>query len=517
MISADLRKVDFTAARLRGAVLSFADLRNAKFNCNSTGTQRECTDLRETIINFAKLQGAALDEAQLTRAILTGAQLQNASLRKAKLQGAWLQGAQLQGAALDEALLWGAQLDNSDPMSALNNIPLDGAQLQGASLDKAQLQGANLNFAQLQGASLDKAQLQGASLYKAQLEGASLVGAQLQGAVLVDTQLQGALLVGAQLQGAIFTRVFTWRADARDSKGEGALVSEPENQAKYHMLGCAFEPWACDWTPSAFAGLKRLIERQVPEGDQRKKALNRIAILDPARPSPDKQEEKEVWTDLVRSSPSLDVYQKDLAVRLQEMGCDANLGPYVIRGLILNPISTRFPWGSRQWNALAATFLDEAHCPAARALVAADRTFLQVIPKFLADIDKLGQGVAQAATCFSDEYSAPEADPIRAHVPLNPNEATPQQLADRSFATNEEIAALKAVSTRVYQCEKNLLVQLSTSGRSLVPIVSASYAKLAEYRTLLEDRKITWGEYSTERRATAMDLLSQMMSQRPDH
>lgn len=383
-ILADLRKVDFTAARLRDANLAGADLRNTKFECSGAA---ECADLRGVVLSFAKLQGASLDGAQLTRALLTGTQMEGASLRKAQLQGAWLRGAQLQGASLDEALLWGAQLDNPQlwqpdaPQPWLQTASLYGAQLQGASLDGAQLQGASLNFAQLQGASLDKAQLQGASLVNTQLQGASLVGTQLQGALLIGTQFQGASLVGAQLQGASLIRIFAWRADARDSKGEGALVLEPENYPKYHMLGCAFEPWGCDWSSGAFAELKRLIERQVPEGDRRAKALHLIAILDPARPSPDKQEEEKVWTDLARSSPSLDIYTKGLAARLQEMGCDATLGPYMISAFLLNPISARFLKGSPQWNALAAAFLDEAHCPAAHALMDADRVSLQVIRK----------------------------------------------------------------------------------------------------------------------------------------
>jgi uncharacterized protein YjbI with pentapeptide repeats len=201
---------------------------------------------------------------------------------------------------------------------------------------------------------------------------------QLREAVLVNTQLQGASLVGAQLQGAALIRIFTWRADARDSKGEGALVSEPENRPRYHMLGCAFETWGCDWSSGAFAELKRLIERQVPEGDRRDKALNRIAILDPARPSLDKQEKEKVWTDLVQSSPSPDLYTKGLVIRLQKMGCDANLGAYMIHGFLLKPVSARFTKGSPEWVALADAFLGEAHCPAAHAPAATDRLSLQV-------------------------------------------------------------------------------------------------------------------------------------------
>ena len=503
---ADLRKVDFTAARLRDAFLSGADLRNTKFGCARAGTQLECSDLRGAVFFEANLQGVSLDGAQLTRAVLPRAQMQGVSLRKAQLQGAWLQGARLEGALLDEALLWGAHFENPPPLfqydlpgaslTSAKVLSLTSAQLQGASLNGAQLQGASLNYAQLQGASLNGAQLQGASLVNTQLQGALLNGAQLQGASLVNTQLQGASLVGAQMQGAALIKIFTWRADARDSNGEGALVSEPENQPKYHMLGCAFEPWGCDWSSGAFVELKRLIERQVPEGDRRDKALNRIAILDPAKPLRDQQQEEKIWTDLVRSSPSADVFMKGLVVRLQEIGCDANLGPYVIGGFLFNPISAS--------EALTASVLDEKHCPAAHALSEPDRLLLLVIGRFV----RLRQVQAQTATCFSSEYS--EANPIRAHVPLEPTEATPEQLADGSFATEGEIAAINAATD---QCQKNFLPQLSTVSPSLVPIVSAIYAELADKAALLRDRKITWGEYNTGRRAMTMDLRSQVMAE----
>lgn len=334
-VLADLRKVDFTAARLRDAFLSFADLRNSKFGCTPAGTRSECPDLRGATLFGANLQGVSLDRAQLTRAILPRAEMQGVSLRKAQLQGAWLQGARLEGASLDEALLWGAHFENPPPWFQYD--------LQGASPTSAEM----------------------LSLTSAQLQGASLNGAQLQGASLVNTQLQGASLVGAQLQGAALIKVFTWRADARERNGEGTLVSGPENQPRYHMLGCAFEPWGCDWSSGAFAELKQLITRQVPEGDRRDKALNRIAILDPAKASWTQQQEEKVWTDLARSSPSAEVFIKNFTVKLKEMGCDANLGPYVIHGFFLTQSAPVFrkrspprfsmgrivrppvPWGNR--------------------------------------------------------------------------------------------------------------------------------------------------------------------------
>ena len=268
------------------------------------------------------------------------------------------------------------------------------------------------------------------------------------------------------------------------------------------MLGCAFEPWGCDWSSGAFAELKQLITRQVPEGDRRDKALNRIAILDPAKASWTQQQEEKVWTDLARSSPSAEVFIKNFTVKLKEMGCDANLGPYVIHGFLFNPISPSVQ------ETLAAAFLDGKDCPSASALGEPDRLLLQ----FILTNTKLRQVEAQVATCISREFSAPEANPLRTHMPLVATEATPEQLADRSFATDEEVAAFEAIASRMDQCNQNYLAQLSAISSPLQPAVSALYAKLANDFVLLKNRKITWGEYNTERQAFAMDLQSQLMA-----
>jgi len=81
LVEADLRKVDFTAARLRGASL-----------------------------DHSQLQTASLDNAQLQGALLQDAQLQGASLKDVNSQGASLLRANLQGASLVEAQLQSVSL-----------------------------------------------------------------------------------------------------------------------------------------------------------------------------------------------------------------------------------------------------------------------------------------------------------------------------------------------------------------------------------------------------------------------
>jgi uncharacterized protein YjbI with pentapeptide repeats len=336
LVGSHLRKADFTGAQLESAVLAAADLREAKFGCALTGSEVQGSELQCT-----NLRGAILVEAQL--------------------QGEDLSNAQLQGANLDRAHLQGATLTS--------------AQLQGAALAFAQLQGADLTRAEFQGAQLAGAQLQGAMLGGAHLDGAWPDYAQLQGAWLDGTQLQGASLDHVQLQGALLAHVFGWRADVRHVNGEGARVVSPETEPKYRSSNC---PQPCDWSPGSFAALKQLIERQVPKGGRRDDALKRIAALDPATLLPEEEALATAWTDLARSSLSLDEYEKGLAKWLRETGCDANGAPYVIRRL-LGTLDARFTSGSPQPAALANAFLDGAHCPGARGLSDEEKFRLQML------------------------------------------------------------------------------------------------------------------------------------------
>ena len=216
-------------------------------NCGFFGA----ADLRRTDFSYARMLGANISGARLQGAFLPYAQLQGADLRGAQLQNADLNWAQLQGANLSfsqfaRRTIFGA--------TQLQGAILVGTDLEGAALSDAQLQGANLESANLQGADLGGAQLQGAYLVAAKLLGANLRGAQLQGADLVGAKLQGADLGGAQLQGvnfgstekaelklALLSDVFLWRAkggncsDARTTnpKFDAAMELKPRAGSSY--------------------------------------------------------------------------------------------------------------------------------------------------------------------------------------------------------------------------------------------------------------------------------------------
>ena len=143
-------------------------------------------------LNFAKLQGANLESANLAGAYIARTDFFQANLRRANLTGAMA----------IEANLNFANLMDAD----LSHGFFTGASFRGANLRRATLAGTDLTLTALEGAdlteaSLVEANLHGANLIRAAFSSASLVGVNLQEAVLVNTRFDGANLTGARIYG----------------------------------------------------------------------------------------------------------------------------------------------------------------------------------------------------------------------------------------------------------------------------------------------------------------------------
>jgi uncharacterized protein YjbI with pentapeptide repeats len=338
--------------------------------------------LRNRDLTGANLAGADVRHVEFSHATLNRANLNNAWAEKAhfddnaQLQGASLDNAELQGASLDHAQLQGASLD----VAHLQGAGLGDAQLRGAKLD-ANLRGAWLGFAELQGAWLYTAYLQGAVLVEVNLQGSELDEAHLQGALLKSAQLQGASLKGADRKGASFVDVCVWRTDARKAAWKDTMVARRETGPKVD------KDHGCGWTAASFWALKQLIAKDVPEGDSRRDAMNRIEpSLDPAKALEGEDEMAKIWA--ARESPTPEAYAKTLAGQWRELGCAADGAPYVLQQFIArlnrpdNPddaIVSDLLSEYDEPKALAAAFLDEAHCAGARGLSEADKATLKWI------------------------------------------------------------------------------------------------------------------------------------------
>lgn len=127
-----------------------------------------------------------------------------------------LQGAKLNDADLSKVVLLSADMREAN----LKKTILSKAVLCRANLSIADMEGVMLDDADLSGATLVNAKLKGANLVRAKLWDVSLMGADLTGAILTEADLSRANLTGAILTGAIFTK-----ANLSDANLQGALVS----------------------------------------------------------------------------------------------------------------------------------------------------------------------------------------------------------------------------------------------------------------------------------------------------
>jgi hypothetical protein len=134
-------------------------------------------------------------------------------------------------------------------------------------------------------------------------------------------------------------------------------------------------------------------------------------------------------------------------------------------------------------------------------------------PQTQANVAKVRPIMSQSRTCFSNLYASPEIGPIRRHVPLHPNEATSDQLSDRSFASDEEIVALNLLLPRNQQCFQHSMQQLSTSMPSLVSILAEQSARSADDLTQLRERRFTWGDYNMRRQKRSVEARAQLTAE----
>ena len=143
-------------------------------------TREQCLERARSTRITKSLQGAKLNDADLSNVILLSADMREANLKKT---------------ILTKASLCRANLNIAD----MEGVVLNEADLSGATLVNAKLKGASLVHAKLCDATLMGADLTGAILTEADLSRANLTGAILTGAILIKANLSGANLQGAVL------------------------------------------------------------------------------------------------------------------------------------------------------------------------------------------------------------------------------------------------------------------------------------------------------------------------------
>ena len=141
-------------------------------------------------------------------------------------------------------------------------------------------------------------------------------------------------------------------------------------------------PTDTDCRPCALTGvriseLKRILESEIPDGEPRRLALERIAILDPARPPAEEEQRAASWQTLENTASEVAATDERLVGVLHRLGCNVRDQPHVLRGLIAQ-LDFRFEKGSPVAAALAGKFLDES-CDGRKGLSAEELRLLREI------------------------------------------------------------------------------------------------------------------------------------------
>jgi hypothetical protein len=180
------------------------------------------------------------------------------------------------------------------------------------------------------------------------------------------------------LQGASLRKVFVWRADTREADWKNTRVAGPKTGPK---TACDDIDADCDWIADTFKKIKWLIAEQIPEGDLRRAATERIEQrLDPTKALGREEEMAKVWASRANSSPRPDVYERSLAEQWRRTGCNAFGAPYLLRALLDRMWSIVGPFGndSPEVPKLAAAFLDK-DCAGAHGLSESDKARLKAL------------------------------------------------------------------------------------------------------------------------------------------
>lgn len=127
-------------------------------------------------------------------------------------------------------------------------------------------------------------------------------------------------------------------------------------------------------------------------------------------------------------------------------------------------------------------------------------------PQAQANAGRIKPISAQSTACMSAIYTDPQAEPIRRHAPFNAREATPDQLADRTMASPQDIAAIDYLHPRAQACQKQAIDALAGTMPGAAAALTTAYARGEGDISLLRDRRMTWGDFTTRRRDRAVEL-----------
>lgn len=115
--------------------------------------------------------------------------------------------------------------------------------------------------------------------------------------------------------------------------------------------------------------------------------------------------------------------------------------------------------------------------------------------------------------CVTAAYNSPEVAAIRPRRPIDPADATLEQLNSGDLASPEEIKAAYALHDQIVPCRKAGLETLAPAVPTLVPILSDAYEEGDAALLSLVNKKVTWGQYLQSEQHLETDLKAKIAAE----
>jgi len=113
-------------------------------------------------------------------------------------------------------------------------------------------------------------------------------------------------------------------------------------------------------------------------------------------------------------------------------------------------------------------------------------------------------------SCMRTVYESDRFAPLRPHLPYDPAQASLAQMTNKKIATDEEIRTLFTVHPSIQECRQYYLNHTASATPTLVPPLATQYAKWDADVVQLIQKKLSWGQFATQQRTTAVEAQAQV-------